>query len=170
MIPELLGDLVVLRPVAASDVDSLVRIARVPESIEDFQRAATNRDDVLAWLQPAIDGDEVAWVIVAGAQVIGLVSLEPDGALEGAEAAEVGYFVDVERAGNGYATDAVRAVAAWAFGSTTIRRLDAGVSLRNPASLRVVEKAGFRHVRTVERDWEWDGELWDSAYYELHAR
>ncbi len=152
-----------------ADVDDLFRIARVPESIEDYQRAATSRDDVLEWLQPAIDGDEQAWVIVAGGATVGLVSLEPDGDLDGAVVAEVGYFVDVGQAGRGYATDALRAVAAWAFESTTIHRLDAGISMRNPASLRVVEKVGFQHVRTVERDWEWDGRLWDSAYYELHA-
>lgn len=169
VIPELSGDSVALRPVSASDVDELLRIARVPESIEDFQRAATSRDDVLEWLQPAIDGEEQAWVIVADDAVVGLVSLEPDGELTDAEAAELGYFVDVDCAGRGFATDAVRTVSAWTFESTSIRRLDAGISLRNPASIRVVEKAGFRHVRTLERDWEWDGQLWDSAYYELHA-
>lgn len=169
MIPDLRGDAVSLRPVSAADVDDLLRIARVPESIEDYQRAATSRDDVLEWLQPAIDGDEQAWVVVAGDATVGLVSLEPDGDLDGAEVAEVGYFIDVGHAGRGYATDALRTMAAWVFASTTIRRLDAGISLRNPASLRVVENVGFHHVRTVERDWEWDGELWDSAYYELHA-
>ncbi len=106
MHPELVGDLVALVPVAVDDVDPLFEIARDPASIEDFQRAARSRDDVLAWLRPALDGEELAWTVRVGGAIVGFVGLEPDGPVVGATTAEVGYFVDARHTGNGYATDA----------------------------------------------------------------
>lgn len=167
MLTKLAGSVVELAPVRIEDVDALFEIARKPDSIEDYQRAATERGDVLAWLGPAIDGAELAWTIRRADRIVGLISLEPAGPASTATVAEIGYFVDIASSGQGYASDAAHAVVRWAFTKTSIERVTAGISLRNPASVRVVEKVGFVHVKTVANDWEWDGKLWDSAYYEL---
>ncbi|MFI9596637.1 GNAT family N-acetyltransferase [Nonomuraea sp. NPDC052265] len=56
---------------------------------------------------------------------------------------EVGYGVHPLYRGRGYATEAVRALTAWVFATTTLRRVDLTANLDNPASLRVAFKAGF---------------------------
>ncbi len=68
--------------------------------------------------------------------------------------AELGYWVGVPYWGRGYATEAVRAVAGWAFLDLGLGRLYAHVMGGNAASERVLLKAGFsregllrRHVR-----------------------
>ncbi|MEM9516112.1 MAG: GNAT family N-acetyltransferase [Actinomycetota bacterium] len=157
----------VLTPVRPDDVDAIFQVARTPESIEDYQRAASTPADVAEWLLPTIDGRDAAWTIRADDVVIGLVSLEPDDSWAAAATAELGYFVDVGHSGRGVATEAATAAVDWAWSATSIERITAGVTVRNPASLRVLEKLGFDHVRTVPDDWEWDGQRFDSAYYEL---
>ncbi|MER6511905.1 GNAT family N-acetyltransferase [Nonomuraea sp. NPDC001636] len=56
---------------------------------------------------------------------------------------EVGYGVHPTYRGRGYATEAVRALTAWVFATTALRRVDLTANLDNPASLRVALKAGF---------------------------
>ena len=58
--------------------------------------------------------------------------------------ATVGYFVDHEHNGKGYATEAVVLIAGIAFEQLGLHRVQAGVMPRNHASNRVMEKAGFR--------------------------
>ncbi len=58
---------------------------------------------------------------------------------------KLGYLIG-EKAlwGRGYATEAVRAVVGHAFGPLGLRRIQAGAYATNPASIRVLEKTGFR--------------------------
>lgn len=56
---------------------------------------------------------------------------------------EFGYWLARRHWGQGYATEAGRALVAAARDSLRVRRLDAGHFLDNPASGRVLEKLGF---------------------------
>ncbi|MFJ6164996.1 GNAT family N-acetyltransferase [Micromonospora orduensis] len=58
--------------------------------------------------------------------------------------ASIGYALLPDWRGRGYATRAVRLLAAWAFGSAGVARLVAGTVPDNGASHRVLERAGFR--------------------------
>jgi RimJ/RimL family protein N-acetyltransferase len=57
---------------------------------------------------------------------------------------EIGYWLGVPFWGNGYATEAVRALIDHAFGSCGHQALVAGARISNPASRRVLEKCGFQ--------------------------
>lgn len=56
---------------------------------------------------------------------------------------ELGYGIDERHRGKGYATEAVKAMAAWAFGHGEIRAVEAETEAGNGASRRVLEKCGF---------------------------
>jgi ribosomal-protein-alanine N-acetyltransferase len=58
--------------------------------------------------------------------------------------AYLGYWVDGACAGRGIATEAVRQAVAFAFGEGGLHRVQAAVIPRNAASVRVLEKCGFR--------------------------
>jgi [ribosomal protein S5]-alanine N-acetyltransferase len=59
-------------------------------------------------------------------------------------------------ASRGLATEAVRAISAWAFASFDLCRLQAGAFEWNDGSMRVLEKAGYtreaRHRKAVTKD------------------
>jgi RimJ/RimL family protein N-acetyltransferase len=59
-------------------------------------------------------------------------------------APEIGYWLGLTFWGNGYATEAARAVIDWAFGDGDHEALQAGARVTNPASRRVLEKCGFQ--------------------------
>ena len=58
--------------------------------------------------------------------------------------ATVGYLLGKQYWGNGYATEALRAVIAYLFEQTTVNRIDTFAWAENIASTRVMEKAGMR--------------------------
>lgn len=59
---------------------------------------------------------------------------------------EVGYGIVPSRQGRGYATEAVRAMAAMAWEHPAVTAVLAGTDPGNVASHRVLEKAGFRRM------------------------
>lgn len=81
--------------------------------------------------------------------------------------AEVGYWLSRAHWGRGLATAAVRSVAAYVFAHFDICRLYAIPFETNPASARVLEKAGFELEATMRKSVVKDGQMLDSRLYAL---
>ena len=103
---------------------------------------------------------------------------EGDGALLGSitlsnvrrgvsQAASVGYWIGAPHVRQGYMTDAVRALATFAFRTLTLHRLEAACLPHNTASARVLAKAGFRREGLARQYLKIDG-VWQD--HELYAR
>ncbi len=60
------------------------------------------------------------------------------------QTATLGYWIGERYANNGYMTKAVRAIAPFAFGALNLHRLEAACLPSNAASIRLLEKVGFR--------------------------
>ncbi|HOC33303.1 MAG TPA: GNAT family N-acetyltransferase [Ruminococcus flavefaciens] len=63
--------------------------------------------------------------------------LSPDGV------AEIGYGINYEYQGYGYATEAVKAISEWAFKQPNVTALEAETNEDNISSKRVLDKCGF---------------------------
>lgn len=94
--------------------------------------------------------DFITGVNIAGGDRVFLITLdgEPIGgcglSLIDGPAPELGYWLGVPYWGQGYATEAVRAVIDHAFLDLDHEALQAGARVTNPASRRVLEKCGFQ--------------------------
>lgn len=73
--------------------------------------------------------------------------------------AGLGYWIRRSAWGKGFATEAARALSAYGFQVLGLHRIEAHVALDNPASQRVVEKAGFTREGVAR-----ENELIDSRY------
>ncbi|MGV2915772.1 GNAT family N-acetyltransferase [Streptomyces alfalfae] len=74
---------------------------------------------------------------------IGLFWPPKDGVLE------IGYGIVASRRGRGYAPEATQALAEFALTAPDVHTVSADVELSNPASVRVLEKAGFHRWTTA---------------------
>lgn len=81
--------------------------------------------------------------------------------------AYVGYWVDSTVAGGGVITAAVALVVDHCFGRVGLHRVEATVRPENAASLRVLEKLGFREEGLFRRYLDVDGAWRDHACYAL---
>jgi RimJ/RimL family protein N-acetyltransferase len=98
--------------------------------------------DAQAFITTANAGDdETVFLITARAGVVlgacGIATLD-------GETPEIGYWLGVPFWGNGYATEAARALIDHAFGDLGYEVLQGGARVSNPASRRVLEKCGFQ--------------------------
>ncbi|KUL63326.1 GNAT family N-acetyltransferase [Streptomyces sp. NRRL S-1521] len=75
---------------------------------------------------------------------IGLFWPPKDGVLE------IGYGIVASRRGRGYAPEATQALAEFALTAPDVHTVSADVELSNPASVRVLEKAGFHRWTTAD--------------------
>ena len=67
------------------------------------------------------------------------------------DSAEVGFLLNRRYWGNGFATDAARAVVEWVLSIPSVRRVWATCDTENLASARVLEKAGLSREGTLRR-------------------
>ena len=83
----------------------------------------------------------------------------------------IGYIVEPGSAGKGVASDLARGLLTAAFDRLGLRRVSAGCNADNPASARVLEKAGMRREQHGIED-SWHSELgWvDGFQYAILAR
>ena len=81
------------------------------------------------WMIERTDGTHIGDLCFKG--------LGPDGI------AEIGYGILEEYRGHGYATEAVKAAVAWAYGHPDVISVEAETDPDNKASQRVLEKCGF---------------------------
>ena len=79
--------------------------------------------------------------------------------------AELGFWLGETVWGRGVMTDAVSAFAPWAFERFNLHRIYAHVFERNPASARVLEKAGFAREALLRRAVIKEGEILDEWLY-----
>lgn len=68
---------------------------------------------------------------------------------DGAGMVEIAYGINPERQGRGYATEAAEGLTAFAFGDERVRVVRAHTLRDNMASIRVLEKCGFRRIGEV---------------------
>ena len=116
-----------------------------PVSLEDTRNRLVLRAKTFS------DGEEFTYSIFnrAETEVYGGVGLHRRAE---ADCLELGYWIRVDRIGQGLATEAARALAAVALALPGITRVQIDCDPRNQRSIRVAEKLGFRFVTRQEAD------------------
>jgi RimJ/RimL family protein N-acetyltransferase len=152
-------DSCLLREWRKSDADALVRHGDNPNvwrNLRDRFPHPFTRIDALAWIEKA-RADEVSslYAIVVDGEASGGIGVHP-GRDVYRRSAEIGFWLGESRWGRGIMTEAVRAVTAVAFERYDVCRVFAYVFEWNPASMRVLEKAGYvlegRQRKSVTKD------------------
>jgi RimJ/RimL family protein N-acetyltransferase len=109
--------------------DAPLSLTDALELVEDFGQG----DPAMpGWFQYAIDLDGV---------LIGDIGLNLH---ENLMQAELGFTLSPPYQGNGYATEAVRGLLDQLFGERNLHRVSAECDARNTASIRLLERLGFR--------------------------
>ncbi len=137
----------VLEPLArkhAAEIAALLGDGRVAETVSSIPHPYTLAD--AEWFVGHVSNEESPTIVRAivrraDGALVGCIGLEPKAEAE-AEA-EFGYWLGERYWGNGYATEAARAVIADAAQRLGFRELRAAAYPRNPASMRVLLKCGL---------------------------
>lgn len=141
-----LGGGFAIREFQPEDISFLVRHAdnaNVARNLEDRFPHPYTTADAESWLAYAAEQDPpTQFAIAEQNELVGGIGLRLlDDVYRGT--AEIGYWLGEDYWGRGLATRAVGAFSAWIFESFPVARIQARVFETNPASCRVLEKAGY---------------------------
>jgi RimJ/RimL family protein N-acetyltransferase len=132
----------VLRPPRLADARAialLVNDRRIAENTARIPYPYTI-DDAREWIAKlAAERSADNFLFTLGGEIIGA-----GGAMLSNGVPGIGYWIGVPFWGNGYATEAARALVDHAFGERFHAALVTGARTSNPASRRVLEKCGFQ--------------------------
>jgi ribosomal-protein-alanine N-acetyltransferase len=135
-----------LRPWRRGDEPALVRHANnrnVSRNLRDRFPYPYTAADAAEWIARASDQSRpTSFAIVVDGEPVGGIGIEL-GTDVFRRSAEIGYWLGEPFWGRGLATEALRALTDYAFVHFDLCRLEAGVFDWNPASARVLEKAGY---------------------------
>ncbi len=159
MAEELRTERLLLRRAKMADVPAMFHImsdARAMQywsSLPHKELAQTEK-----WLQSMVDADPATsddYIIMVGGKLIGKLGAW--------KLPEIGFLIDPDAWGKGYASEALTAFMARrrALGSTT---LTADVDPRNMASFRLLERHGFTETHREARTFQIGEEWVDSVY------
>lgn len=172
VLPNLITERLILRAFSLSDSADVQRLAGEKEV------AATT----LLIPHPYPDGAAEEWIsshagqVQRGEQYVFAITDQGTGELMGAiglgrnsthNKAELGYWVGVDFWGRGYCSEAARAIVHFGFESLGLNRIHSCHFLTNPASGRVLQKAGLKYEGLLRQDYYKWGEYVDSAVYGL---
>lgn len=143
--------LVELKPVGLADAPIIFESwGRLPENFTHLTaRVFTELSDARAYIAGLFQtpGSSAFHILKPGGEVVGIVKAGVVG-----HRAQVGYVVSKPFWGCGFATSAVRQLVASLEAAPNISRIWATCALDNPASARVLEKAGF-HREAILKKW-----------------
>ena len=166
-LPQLDCGVGVLRPWRADDLDSLVANAsdkNVSRGLRDRFPYPYTGNDGRAWLARAVDESDRSWAIEIDGAAVGGVSLHPGSDVH-RHSAELGYWIGRRFWGCGIMSAIIARFADDAMPTFCLHRLYATVYANNPASARVLEKAGFEREGVQKSAVLKCGELLDLIVY-----
>ena len=126
-------------------------------------------DDSIQSIQTAIDrygtGKYYRWAIAleSSNQLIGIIQLL--GFEEASQSCSFAYMLGKPYWNHGFGTEALQLVLRFAFKNMQLKIVKADHFCENPASGRVMEKAGMRQCGILSGKYEKDGVSYDAAQY-----
>lgn len=157
MTPVLETPRLILRPFAPGDWDAFDTMLSDPETVRYMHFATLTRDQRRDWFEWCIanarqpDADAINWAITRRdtGDAIGWFGIGTSDDADVVGERGFGYLLARAAWNRGYMTEALRAVLAYEFGTRGAPKLRATCDIANPASARVMEKAGMWRERTV---------------------
>jgi [ribosomal protein S5]-alanine N-acetyltransferase len=159
-----------LRPWRAGDEAALVRHAnnrKVWRNLRDLFPHPYTRANADWWIASLKGEDPVCnFAIEVDGEAAGGIGLHPQSDVEW-RSAEIGYWLGEAHWGKGITTEAVREVTAYGFSQLDLLRIHATVFEWNPASMRVLEKAGYTLEGRLRKAITKDGQTIDCMLYAM---
>ncbi len=124
-------------------------------------------DDAREWIERASAPQSIlAYAIASDEEAIGGIGLELQQDVH-RRSAEIGYWLGEPFWGQGIATKALRALTEFAFANLDLARIYGTVFERNPASARVLEKAGYTYEGRLRKNVTKNGKTIDQLLYAI---
>ena len=160
-----------LRELTHADVDAVLSYQSDPRYLRYYEWTLRTRDDVVDFVQMFMDWrDEVpryriqlAIELRSSGRLIGNCGIRRKSGASGE--ADIGFELDPEYWGNGYATEAGDALVRFGFHELKLHRISSWCIADNVASKRVLEKLGLRLEGRLRENVYFKDRYWDTLVF-----
>jgi len=121
--------------------------------------------DAEEWLKMVTENDAITGIsrgIVCNGEIVGCISVEKKD-----DDAEIGYMILNDYSNKGIGTEAVKQICPIAFKVLSLEQITANVFHPNIASIRVLQKNGFKYKGAIPNAVIKSGNVYDLLAYEL---
>lgn len=154
-----------LRSVDAAPLAALANNRRIWRNLRDpFPHPYHEKDAIEFIAACTADSQPATFAVELDGELAGVIGMQPKSDLS-RRTRELGYWLGEPFWGRGVMTGAVRELTRWAIDEFDLVRIEAGVFEWNPASARVLEKAGYVRESTQRRAVFKDGQIIDRWLY-----
>ena len=164
----------ILRPTEESDADAFARFSNEKE-FQQYLAAVRSPEEngarVAKWaaLNKAAPREQYIWTILKRDDnfIIGNIRFWPEKNSKGVPLPGVvglGYGLDPAHWGQGYMTEALKAVTAFAHDTLKLHRVEGAALEENPGSWKVMEKAGYQRESALRYRFYGHGKYWPTLY------
>lgn len=165
----------ILRPLTEADVPALFAIFSHPDVMRYWSYPALNdmaqAQEMLQRIQASYrEGSALRLGIERRSDGVVLGTCALFSFHAASRRAEIGYALGRPYWGAGYMHEALTALAAYAFTTLDLHRLEADIDPRNTGSARTLERLGFQKEGHLRERWIVDGEISDTVWYGLLRR
>jgi RimJ/RimL family protein N-acetyltransferase len=165
---KLTNDNVTLREFTPDDKYRLAEIANNPKiarNVRDIFPSPYTVVDVEFFLENIVNQEsQLILAIEYNGEYVGNIGLHK-GTDVYRKSAEIGYFLGEPYWNKGIATKAVNLICDYGFANLDIVRIHAGIFEFNPASMRVLEKCGFKREAVFEKAIIKNGKIYNEFRY-----
>lgn len=136
------------------------------EQLSDWDRQKPFYEKKIECIQAQDDSQKFTWSIFLGGTdtVIGQITCQSKDN-EPEDVRDVGWYIDPNYQGYGYATEAAVAVLNFMFNEVEITEVKTSAAEINPGSWRIMEKLGFEYVGTKQTTYFKDDEILNAKCY-----
>lgn len=161
----------VLREWQYSDCDSLAANAnnvKIWNNVMDHFSYPYTKQDAFDYISmvKAMPAEPMRFAIEVDGKAVGSIGFSSEGDIERITA-EIGYWLGEEYWGRGIMPEVVKEIARYAFEHFHYEKVFALVFDYNPASMRVLEKAGFKLEAVLHKAAVKNGKVIDFYYYSM---
>ena len=164
-----------LRRITENDVNEVMELRGNPETMKFVPRPlVTNSEQALAHItmieDKIVNNIGINWGITVKGNpkligIIGHYKIQPEN-----YRSEIGYMILPQYNGQGFVTEAVKALLIYGFDDLQMHSIEAVIDPENYASERVLQKSGFvKEAHFIENEY-YDGKFYDSVIYSLLKR
>ena len=160
-----------LRPITPDDIDFIFELFRRSETNKYSEYPDLKTRDEAAemyenYLKPDFD-DHFRVIIEKKDTGIPMGTIGLYKYSENHKRAEIGYDLLKEYWGNGYISEAVRAITNFGFNDLGLVRVEATVDPENTRSIHVLKRTGFKHEGTLKKKYYYKGAYHDELVFGL---
>lgn len=171
--PVLSSERLLLREIAATDVDRLHTLRSDPTSMKYLDKAPLkDKEEAQALLDKMLadvdTNNAIIWAIALKDKpslLIGTISFWR--IMKEHYRAELGYMLLPDYFNKGYMTEAINTANAYAFSTIKLHSIEAHINPDNAASAAILLKTGFIKEAHFKEDFYYNGKFLDTAVYSL---